>query len=53
MESVEELCDHIALINKSEKILEGKLSEIRNAYRSNQVDSSHTANFRQLSGMTA
>lgn len=35
MESVEELCDHIALINKSEKILEGKLSEIRNAYRSN------------------
>jgi ABC-2 type transport system ATP-binding protein len=35
MESVEELCDHIALINKSEKILEGRLSEIRNAYRSN------------------
>lgn len=35
MESVEELCDHIALINKSEKILEGKLSDIRNAYRSN------------------
>lgn len=35
MESVEELCHHIALINKSEKILEGKLSDIRNAYRSN------------------
>lgn len=35
MESVEELCDHIALINKSEKILEGKLSTIRNEYRSN------------------
>lgn len=35
MESVEELCDHIALINKSEKILEGKLNNIRNEYRSN------------------
>jgi ABC-2 type transport system ATP-binding protein len=35
MESVEELCDHIALINKSEKILEGKLNTIRNDYRSN------------------
>lgn len=35
MESVEELCDHIALINKSEKILEGELSNIRNQYRSN------------------
>lgn len=35
MESVEELCDHIALINKSKKILEGKLFDIRNEYRSN------------------
>lgn len=35
MESVEEICDHIALINKSEKILEGQLREIRKRYRSN------------------
>ncbi len=35
MESVEELCDSIALINNSEKIIEGKLSEIRNNYRNN------------------
>ena len=35
MESVEELCDHIALINKSKKVLEGKLQDIRNDYRSN------------------
>ena len=35
MESVEELCDHIALINKSKKILEGKLKDIRNEYRNN------------------
>ncbi len=33
MESVEELCDHIALINKSEKILDGKLSDIKNDFK--------------------
>ncbi|MGI8893691.1 MAG: ABC transporter ATP-binding protein [Bacteroidia bacterium] len=35
MESVEELCTHIALINKSKKILEGPVRQIRHAYRSN------------------
>lgn len=35
MGSVEELCDHIALINKSEKILDGKMSDIKKTYRSN------------------
>lgn len=35
MESVEELCDHIALINKSEKILEGTKKEIKDAYKAN------------------
>lgn len=35
MESVEEMCDHIALINKSNKILDGKLVEIKRAYKSN------------------
>lgn len=34
MESVEELCDHIALINKSKKILDGKKKDIKDAYRS-------------------
>ncbi len=38
MESVEELCDHIALINKSKKILEGKLSDIKRAYKSNTFE---------------
>lgn len=33
MESVEELCDHIALINKSVKILDGSVDEIKRAYR--------------------
>jgi ABC-2 type transport system ATP-binding protein len=35
MESVEELCDSIALLNRSKKILEGKVKAIRNSYRNN------------------
>ncbi|PQJ11686.1 ABC transporter ATP-binding protein [Flavipsychrobacter stenotrophus] len=33
MESVEELCDSIALLNLSHKILDGKVKEIRNQFR--------------------
>jgi ABC-2 type transport system ATP-binding protein len=35
MESVEELCDNIALIHKSEKILDGTTQSIRNQFRTN------------------
>lgn len=35
MGSVEELCDDIALINQSKKILDGSVSEIRSAYKNN------------------
>jgi len=35
MESVEQLCDSIALLNLSHKILDGKVKDIKNAYRSN------------------
>ncbi|MCP4552077.1 MAG: ATP-binding cassette domain-containing protein [Bacteroidetes bacterium] len=35
MASVEELCDHIALLNNAEKILEGKVHDIKNKYKSN------------------
>ncbi|SEL80100.1 ABC-2 type transport system ATP-binding protein [Aquimarina amphilecti] len=38
MESVEELCDHIALINKSNKILEGKVTDIKKEYKSNTFE---------------
>lgn len=34
METVEELCDHIALINKSKKILDGPVKEIKGSYKS-------------------
>ncbi|PCJ25663.1 MAG: ABC transporter ATP-binding protein [Flavobacteriales bacterium] len=44
MESVEEICDDIALINKSKKILEGKVSEIKEAYKSNVFEIIFTGN---------
>lgn len=44
MGSVEELCDNIALINKSQKILDGSVKEIRRAYRSNTFKISFRGN---------
>ena len=38
MESVEEMCDHIALINKGNKILDGKLVDIKREYKSNTYE---------------
>jgi ABC-2 type transport system ATP-binding protein len=38
MASVEELCDHIALINQSRKILDGKVRDVKNEYRSNTYE---------------
>lgn len=35
MESVESLCDEISLINKSQVVLQGNVSEIRNSHRKN------------------
>jgi ABC-2 type transport system ATP-binding protein len=35
MESVEEMCDYIALIDKSNKIIDGKLDDIKRQFRSN------------------
>ena len=35
MESVEELCSHIALINNAKVILDGSVKEIRKKFRSN------------------
>ena len=36
MASVEELCDHITLINESEVVLQGEMSEIRETYRADK-----------------
>ncbi|MBT3503991.1 MAG: ABC transporter ATP-binding protein [Cryomorphaceae bacterium] len=38
MESVEELCEDIALINKSNKILDGNLDDIKKKYKSNTFE---------------
>lgn len=38
MESVEELCDYIALIHKSNKLLDGPINEIKKAYTSNTFE---------------
>ncbi|MDX1470088.1 MAG: ATP-binding cassette domain-containing protein [Flavobacteriaceae bacterium] len=38
MESVEELCDHIALLHKSKKILEGELTEIKKQFKTNMFE---------------
>lgn len=38
MESVEEICDSIALINKGHKILEGSLKDIKQQFRSGHYD---------------
>jgi ABC-2 type transport system ATP-binding protein len=38
MESVEELCDDIALIHKSNKLIEGKLDDVKRKYRSNTFE---------------
>ncbi|MFS4416714.1 ABC transporter ATP-binding protein [Maribacter sp. 2307ULW6-5] len=38
MESVEELCEYMALLHKSEKILDGRLADIKRAYKKNVYD---------------
>ncbi len=38
MESVEEMCDYIALINKSHKILDGKLSDVKKQFKTNEYE---------------
>lgn len=45
MESVEELCDHIALINKSRMILAGSKKDIKATYKSNTFIVEHKNDF--------
>jgi ABC-2 type transport system ATP-binding protein len=49
MASVEEICDKIALINKSKKILDGKVSDIKNNYKSNIFKIVFRGNFNKFS----
>ena len=43
MESVEELCDNIALINKSHVVITGGVSDIRHKYGNNNVELIYTS----------
>ncbi|MFN5169580.1 MAG: ABC transporter ATP-binding protein [Cyclobacteriaceae bacterium] len=49
METVESLCDHIAMINKSKKVLEGSKKDVKASYKTNTYVIEHRGAFR-LSG---
>ena len=51
MASVEEICDEIALINNSKKVLSGNINEIKKQYKSNtyELKFSGNVNFVELS----
>jgi ABC-2 type transport system ATP-binding protein len=49
METVEDLCDHIVLIDKSKAILEGSKKQVKETYRSNTYVVDHKGTF-QLNG---
>lgn len=48
MASVEELCDHIALINRSEKILEGSVKSIRNEFKTHIFEIHYSPDSKEL-----
>ena len=45
METVEDLCDHIALINKSQKILEGSKKQVKEQFKTNSFSVEHKGSF--------
>lgn len=51
MGSVEQLCDHIALINKSVKIVDGATEEIRERYKSNIFKIKYRGDFDKVSSI--
>lgn len=48
MSSVEELCDHISLINKAKVILEGQIDDIKQNYKTNTFQIGYTGNTENL-----
>jgi ABC-2 type transport system ATP-binding protein len=50
MESVEELCDHIALIHRSKKVLGGSKKEIKDMFRTNTYLVEHRGHLGPLAG---
>jgi len=54
MESVEEMCDHIALINLSNKVLDGEISQIKHQFKSGkyfvELENPLNADWQQFAG---
>lgn len=50
METVEDLCDHIALINKSKLILEGTKKSVKAQYKTSTFTVTHRGTFRFSNG---
>ena len=48
MGTVEDLCDHIALINKSRKILDGPINEVKEDFKSNIFEVSYRGEFEKV-----
>jgi len=48
MESVEELCEYIALIHKSEKVIDGKLVEIKKQFKTNSFEVGLQVEYKDL-----
>jgi len=48
MGSVEELCDHITLINNAKNLLEGPIDKIRHEYKSNIYEITFNGEYQQL-----
>jgi ABC-2 type transport system ATP-binding protein len=51
MGTVEDLCDHIALINKSRKILDGPVYDVKEQYKSNIFEISYRGDFKKIQTM--
>lgn len=51
MNSVEEICDHIALLNKSKKILDGDIHEVKSRFRTNTFDICYKGDFDKIAGV--
>ncbi len=48
MGSVEEICDEIALINQSEKILDGKVEDIKAKFSSNSYECNYIGDYNKI-----
>lgn len=51
MESVEELCDEIALINRAEVVLSGKKNEVQSRYKMNQYSIRYQGDLVEIPGI--